>query len=163
MSSRSWIGETSPNPDFVRPVEVFQGFSDIAHPCRHDESVVERSTIIQKSFDKINRIFIEKLNKKRQNIGSAPKPGKKRIQTRHGGAPGHPSSAPKRASSSSGASWEGPGSAPECLESVQERFRSILEASWERPQSPQVAPKGPQNDFSSIFCRFGVDLRWILR
>ena len=23
---RPWIGKTSPNPDFVRPVEVFQGF-----------------------------------------------------------------------------------------------------------------------------------------
>ena len=54
MPCRSWIGETSPNPDFVRPVEVFQGFFDIAHHCRHDESVVERSTIIQKSFEKIN-------------------------------------------------------------------------------------------------------------
>ena len=54
MPCRSWIGEASPNPDFVRPVEVFQGFFDIAHPCRHDESVVERSTIVQKSFEKID-------------------------------------------------------------------------------------------------------------
>ena len=30
MAFRSWIGETSPNPDFVRPVEVFQGLFDIA-------------------------------------------------------------------------------------------------------------------------------------
>ena len=29
---RLWIGETSLNPVFVRPVEVFQGFFDIAHP-----------------------------------------------------------------------------------------------------------------------------------
>ena len=51
MPSRPWIGKTSPNPDFVHTVEFFQGFFDIAHPCWHDESVVEQSTIIQKPFD----------------------------------------------------------------------------------------------------------------
>jgi len=65
MPCRSRIGETSPNLDFVRPVEVFQGFFDIAHHCRHDESVVERSTIIQKSFETNNRIFIKKSNRNR--------------------------------------------------------------------------------------------------
>ena len=65
---RSWIDETSPNPDFVRPVEVFQGFFDIAHPCRHDESVIERSTVIQKLFEKINQIFIEKSIRNRQQL-----------------------------------------------------------------------------------------------
>ena len=82
MPSRSWIGETSPNPDFVRPVEVFQGFFDIAHPCRHDESVVERSTIIQKSFDKINRILPQNVPRA---SGSAPE-----------ASPERPSSAPNR-------------------------------------------------------------------
>ena len=159
----TWIGRTSPNPDFVRPVEVFQGFFDIAHHCRHDESVVERSTIIQKSFEKINQIFIEKLIRNRRNFRSAPRLREKRIRTRHRGAPGHPWSAPERARSPSGASWEGPGGAPGRPESVRERSRSVLGASQERPQSPQIAPKGPQSDFSLIFRRFGVDFRWILR
>ena len=87
MPCRSWIGETSPKPDFVRPVEVFQGFFDIAHPCRRDESVIERSTVIQKLFEKINQIFIEKSIRNRQNIRSAPRLREKRIRTRHGGAP----------------------------------------------------------------------------
>ena len=167
MPCRSWIDETSPNPDFVRPVEVFQGFFDIAHPCRHDESVVERSTIIQKSFEKIDRIFIEKSIRNRRNIGAAPKLREKRIRTRHGGAPGRPGSAPERARSPSGASWEGPGGTPGRPESVRERSRSVLGASRERPQSPQIAPKGPKSDFASIFHRFGVDFgvdfRWFLR
>ena len=56
MPYRSWIDETSSNPDFVRPVEVFQGFFDIAHPCRHDESVVEQSTIIQRFWGRFSMI-----------------------------------------------------------------------------------------------------------
>ena len=157
MPCRAWMGETSLNPDFVRPVEVFQGFFDIAHPCRHDESVVERSTIIQKSFEKINQIFIEKSIRNRRYIGSAPRLREKCIRTCHGGAPGRPGSAPERARSPSGASWEGPGGTPGRLESVRERSRSVLGASRERTQSPQIAPKGPKSDFASIFHRFGVD------
>ena len=147
MPCRSWIGETSPNPDFVRPVEVFQGFFDIAHPCRHDESVVERSTIIQKSFEKINRIFIEKTNRNHQNIGSAPKLREKRIRTRPGSAPGRPGSAPERASSPSGAPQDVPrasGSAPE--------------APPERPGSAPNRPKSPPRNPRAILHRFFVDL-----
>ena len=142
MPCRSWIGETSPNPDFVRPVEVFQGFFDIAHPCRHDESVVERSTIIQKSFEKINRIFIKKSNRNHRNIGSAPKLREKRIRTRHGGAPGRPGGRPR-----SRTSRERPGALPK-------RPRSV-------PGAPPIAPNRPQGaqerfciDFSSIWGRF---------
>ena len=124
MPCRSWIGETSPNPDFVRPVEVFQGFFDIAHPCRHDESVVERSTIIQKSFEKINRIFIEKSNRNRRNIGSAPKLREKRIRTRYG------------------TSWERP-------RASQQPLRSVLGGPWGRARTsrerPGALPKHPRS------------------
>ena len=157
MPCRSWIGETSPNPDFVRPVEVFQGFFDIAHPCRHDESVVERSTIIQKSFEKIDRIFIEKSIRNRRNIGSAPKLREKRIRTRHGGAPGRPGSAPERARSPSGASWEGPGGAP-----GRPASGSAPEASSERPGSVPNRPKSPPRGPRAILHRFFVDLGSIL-
>ena len=71
--------------------------------------------------NKINQIFIEKSIRNRQNIRSAPRLREKRIRTRHGGAPGRPGSAPERARSPSGASWEGPGGAPGRPESVRER------------------------------------------
>ena len=121
MPCRSRIGETSPNLDFVRPVEVFQGFFDIAHHCRHDESVVERSTIIQKSFEINNRIFIKKSNRNRRNIASAPKLREKPIRTRHGGTPGRPGSDPDRASNPSERPGRGLGGAPGRPESIRER------------------------------------------
>ena len=123
--SRTWTGRTSPNPDFVRPVEVFQGFFNIAHPCWRDQNVIERTTIIQKSFAKTNRIFIEKSNKNRRKIESAAQPGKKRVRTALDGASGRPGSAPERPGSSSGASWESCGSVPERPGTLRERSRSV--------------------------------------
>ena len=136
----TWIGRTSPNPDFVRPVEVFQGFFDIVHPCWHHESIVERSTIIQKSFEKINRIFTEKSNKNHRKIGSVSIPDEKRVRTRLEESPRRPGSAPVQPNSASGASRECPGSALERPESVQERSRGVPEPPRNAPDRPRCAP-----------------------
>ena len=136
----TWIGRTSPNPDFVRPVEVFQGFFDIVHPCWHHESIVERSTIIQKLFDKINRIFIETSNKNRRKIGSVSIPDEKRVRTRLEDSPRRPGSAPVQPNSASGASRECPQSALERPESVQERSRGVPEPPRNAPDRPRCAP-----------------------
>ena len=156
---RSWIGETSPNPDFVRPVDVFQGFFDIAHPCRHDESVVERSTIIQKSFEKINQIFIEKSIRNRQNIRSAPRLREKRIRTRHGGrlrtSQERPRASQEPLRGVLGRPWGRPRTSRERPGALPKRPRSV-------PGAPPIAPNRPQGaqerfciDFSSIWGRFG--------
>ena len=133
----TWIGRTSPNPDFVRPVEVFQGFFDIAHPCRHDESVVERSTIIQKSFEKIkfsskNRSEIVEISGLRPNFT------KNASERAMGVLPDVPGATPSEPE----APQERPGRAQGASQNVPRASRSAPEASAERPGSVPGASRG---------------------
>ena len=138
----------------MRPVEVFQGFFNIAHPCWRDQNVIERTTIIQKSFAKTNRIFIEKSNKNRRKIESAAQPGKKRVRMLLDDASGRPGSAPEQPDSSSGASWESCGAS----RSVRGRSGSAPEASPELPGSASNRPRSPRRCPRSFSHRFLVDL-----
>ena len=147
MPSRSWIGETLPNPDFVHPVEVFQGFFDVAHPCRHDEELSSdrRSS---KSRSKKSTKFSSKNRPEIVEIsGLRPNFAKNASERAMGVLPDVPVATP----SEPAAPQERPGRAQGAPQNVPRAPRSAPEASAEHPGSVPNRPKSPPMGPRTIF------------